>query len=432
MNAPVRATGPWQHTLDVEVPTEEIERRLERIALAVRQRASMPGFRRGKVPLDVVRQQFADAIEKQMLEDLLPEVTSQAIREANLDPVVPPLVQNLHFTPGQPLRYEAVVEVRPEVEVKGHKGLPLVRRVRRVDDAAIDAVIARLREESAIFEDLDRPAERGDVVLADSVRLDANGRRLTHTRARNLRLELGSPDMLPDLENGLLRAEAGQSRQITIEYPAGHPSPELAGKTMRYEVRVRKIQRKKLRELDDNLARDVFQLASFEDLRARVRANLEGDEQMRIRRELEAAVTDELIRENPLELPARLTEQMLDHVVREAGGGRPVPDNLRPEIEQRYRPGVERSLRREILLGAVARQENLSVGDEEVAAEIDRMAQADPRQAARVRARYQSSERRHALAESLLERKAMDWLISQGQVREEVLGDEPVLVPATR
>jgi trigger factor len=432
MNASVRATGPWQQTLDVEIPADEIESRLERIALAVRQRASMPGFRRGKVPLDVVRQQFADTIEKQMLEDLLPDVTSQAIREANLEPVVPPLVQNLRFTPGQPLRYEAVVDVRPQVEVKGHQGLPLVRRVRRVDETAVDTVIARLREESAIFEDLDRPAERGDVVLADSVRLDANGRRMPHTKARNLRLELGAPDMLPDLENGLLRSEAGQSRQIMIEYPAGHPSPELAGKSMKYEVRVRKIQRKKLRDLDDNLARDVFQLASFDELRARVRANLEGDEQIRIRRELEAAVTDELIRENPLELPARLTEQMLDHVVREAAGGRPVPDQLRPEIEQRYRPGVERSLRREILLGAVARQENLAVGDDEVGAEIDRMAQADPRQAARVRARYQSSDRRHALAESLLERKAMDWLIGQAQVREEVLADEPTLVPATR
>jgi trigger factor len=301
-----------------------------------------------------------------------------------------------------------------------------------VDETAVDTVIARLREESAIFEDLDRPAERGDVVLADSVRLDANGRRLNHTRARNLRLELGAPDMLPDLENGLLRAEAGQSRQVIISYPSEHPSPELAGKSMRYEIRVRKIQRKKLRDLDDNFARDVFQLGTLDDLRARVRANLEGDEQTRIRRELESAVTDELIRENPLELPARLTEQMLDHVVREAAGGREVPDQLRGEIEQRYRPGVERSLRREILLGAVARQENLTVNDDEVAAEIDRMAQADPRQAARVRARYQSAERRHALAESLLERKAMDWLIGQAQVREEVVRDEPALVSATR
>jgi trigger factor len=432
MNVSVRATGPWQHTLEVEVPVEQVEERLEQVAREVQRRAVLPGFRRGHVPLTVVRQQFADAVEQKLLEDLIPESASEAVQEAKLDPVVPPLVRNLKFTPGQPLRFEAVVEVRPTVEVKDYRGLTLLRRVRPVDEPAIDRVIARLREESAIFEDLDRPAERGDVVLADSVRLDANGRRLAHTRSRNLRLELGAPDMLPDLEIGLLASQAGQTRQVSIAYPAEHQTPELAGKTVRYEVRVRKIQHKKLRELDDNFAREVFQLGSYEELRARVRANLEGDEQVRVRRELESAVTDELIRRNPVELPERLTEWMLDRVLREAAGNREVPDSLRPELEQRYRPGVERSLKREILLAAVARQEQLKVGDEEVAAEIDRMAQADPRQAARVRARYQSAERREGLAESLLERKAMDWLIEAAQVTEEIVRDDSLLVPATR
>ena len=109
-----------------------------------------------------------------------------------------------------------------------------------------------------------------------------------------------------------------------------------------------------------------------------------------------------------------------------------MPEDLLPELNQRYRPGVERSLRREILLAAIAQQENLTVSDEEIAAEIDRMAQADPRQAARVRARYQTAERRAGLGEGLLERKAMDVLIEAARVSEEILRDEPALVPATR
>jgi trigger factor len=432
MNVSVRGTGPWQHTLEVEVPAEQVEAGLAGVARDVQRRAALPGFRRGKVPLDVVRQQFADTIEQQYLEGVISETTGQAVREANLDPVVPPVVRNLRFTPGQPLKFEAVVDVRPTAEARDYKGIPVVRRTRPVDESRVDRAIARLREESAIFEDLDRPAERGDVVLADSVRLDANGRRLAHTRSRNLRLELGAPDMLPDLENGLLRAEAGQTRVVPMTYPADHPSAELAGKTIRYEVRVRKVQRKKLRDLDDNLARDVFRLDSFADLRARVRANLEGEEAVRVRREIEAAITDELIRRNPVELPERLVEWMLERVIRESAGDRPLPEALRSELEQRYRPGVERSLRREVLLAAVARQENLAVGDQEIAAEIDRMAQADPRQAARVRARHQTAERREALGESLLERKAMDWLIGAAHVNEEIIRDEPGLVAATR
>jgi len=294
-------------------------------------------------------------------------------------------------------------------------------------------VLQRLREESAVFVDLARAAQRGDVVLADSVRLDANGRRLPSTRARNLRLDLGAPDLLPDLENGLLGAEAGQERTVEIAYPADYRVPELAGKRARYLVRVRKIQEKKLRDLDDNLAREVFQLQSLEELRSRVRLNLEGDERVRVQREVEGAITEELIRRNPFDLPERLVQWTLDRVLREAAGSdRPIHEPLKRELEQRYRPGVERSLKREVLLEAVARQEKLEASEEEVAAEIDRMAQADPRQAARVRVRYQSADRRRALQESLLERKALEWLMNVAEVQEEVVRESQLVIPATR
>jgi len=111
--------------------------------------------------------------------------------------------------------------------------------------------------------------------------------------------------------------------------------------------------------------------------------------------------------------------------------GRPVSEAVHQELEQRYREGVQRSLRREVLLAAVARQEKLEVGDDEVAQEIDRMAQADPRQAARVRARYQSPDRRQALRESLLERKALDWLINAANIRDES-AESRLIVPGVR
>jgi len=200
---------------------------------------------------------------------------------------------------------------------------------------------------------------------------------------------------------------------------------------VRYVVQVRKIQEKKLRDLDDNLARDVFQLQSLEELRSRVRLNLEGEERVRVQRESEGAITDELLRRNPFDLPGRLVEAMLQRVIAEATGGREVRDDLRAELTGRYRPGVERSLRRELLLDAVARQEKLEVHEDEVTAEIQRMADQDPRQAARVRARYQSPERRSALRESLLERKALDWLMNAADVQERP-AESPLVVPAVR
>lgn len=432
MQLTTKSTGPWQHTLDVEVPAEEVERRLDEAARQIQRRATLPGFRRGRVPLDLVRQHFADHVEAEFQDSFIPRLVNEAVDQARLNPVVPPLVRISAFTPKAPLKLEVVVDVKPEVEVKQYKGLRAARRVRSVDQARVDEVLNDLREQSAVFVDLDRPARRGDVVLLDSTRLDANGRRLPGTRSKGQRVLLGGSGLLPDLENGLLAASAGQERTIDVQYPPDYERAELAGKKARYVVAVRKIQEKKLRPLDDNFAREVFQLDSLEELRSRVRLNLEGEERVRVQRELETALGEELIKRNPIELPERLVQWMLGRVVQEATEGRTVQEGLRKELEARFRPNVERSLKREALLEAVARQEHLSVTEEEVSAEIQRMVEADPRQAARVRARYQSDERRRALRDSLLERKALDWLINAADIEEEVAGEAPLVVPAAR
>jgi trigger factor len=432
MNLSVRETGAWQRTLDIEVPAEEVERHLDEVARDIQRRASLPGFRKGRVPLDMVRQQFAHTVEQQFLESLVPRLTGEAVDEAKLAPVIPPLVRNLKYSPGQPLRFEAQVEVRPEVEASDYRKLPAVRRVRAIADADVDRVITDLREESAVFVDLERPAGRGDVVLLDSQRVDANGRRLSGTRLKSRRIQLGAPEMLPELENALLGAEPGQERTFEMTYPSDYQSPELAGQRVRYVVKIRKIQEKKLRELDDNLAREVFHLESLEELRSRVRANLENEEATRIRREVEGAVSDALVQRNTVELPERLVEWTLDRVIHEAAGHREVPEHLHKDLAERYRPGVVRSLQREVLLAAVARQEKLDASDDDVASEIDRMARAEPRQAARIRARYQSAEARQGLRESLLERKALDWLIDQAEVKVEEIQSSPLVVPAGR
>ena len=432
MNVSVRASGAWQHTLDIEVPADEVERRLEETARGIQRRASLPGFRKGKVPLTLVRQHYAEAVEQEFLEHFLPRATGEAVGEAKLDPVVPALVRNLRFSPGQPLRFEALVDVRPEVEVKDIRGFALTRRTHPVDDAAVAAMLARLQQESAVFVDLERPAERGDFVLLDSVRLDANGRRIASSRARGLRVHLGAPDQMPELEAGLAGATEGQERTVDVRHPDDYGNQDLAGRSVRYQVRVRKIQAQKLRELDDTFAKELFRLDSLEALRARVKQNLEEEDSTRVRREVEGAITDELIRRNPFDLPPRLIDYMLDRVIREATEGRAVDETLRQELENRYRPGVERSLKRDILLAAVAKQQGLTVSDDEVAREIDTMAQSDPRQAARVRAHYQAAERRNSLRESMLERRALDKIIAVADVHDEVVTPAPLVVPAMR
>ncbi|MEQ1832173.1 MAG: trigger factor [Candidatus Eisenbacteria bacterium] len=429
MTHTVRESGQWQHTLTIEVPTDEVESRLVEVSRRFQQQVSLPGFRKGKVPLERVRQDYAAEIEREFLERFIPEVTHRALQESKLAAVVPPSVQNLRFTPGQPLSFDAVVDIAPQVEVKEWKGYPLVRRIRPVQDAAIDAMLDQLRQESAVFADVERPAGPGDVLLLDSQRLDANGRRLAGTRSKGARIQLGAPELLPDLEKGLAGAEAGQERTIAVAYPADFRQEELAGQTVRYMVNIKKIQEKKLRPLDDTFAKDVFGLDSYATLRERVKGNLEGEDAQRVRREVEAQAIDELVSRHPMDLSPRLVNYMLEQVVHEQTGGREVSEDLHKQLEEHYRPGVERSLKREILLIALAKQEKLDVTAEEVGAQIMRLAESDPKNAARVRQHYASADRRRALAESMLEKKALDLIIEAAKTKDEVL-DPSVALPA--
>jgi trigger factor len=423
MTHTVRESGQWQHTLTVEVPADEVESRLLAVARRFQQAVSIPGFRKGKVPLERVRQEYAAEIERDFLERFIPEAAQAAIRDAELHAVVPASVQNLRFTPGKPLSFEAVVDVAPQVQVKDWKGFALTRRVRPVTEAAVDATLAQLREESAVFADVRRPAGPGDIVLLDTQRLDANGRRLTGTRSKGTRIQLGAPELLPDLESGLTGAEAGQERTLNVRYPDDYRQQELAGQQVRYVVQVRAVQEKKLRELDDTFARELFGLDTLALLRERVRRNLEAEDAQRGRRELEAQAIDELVRRHSVDLSPRLVSYMLEQVVHEQVGEREISEDLHKQLEEHYRPGVERSLRREILLIALAKQESIEVTAEEVSEQIQRLVDSDPKNAARVRQHYSSAERRKALAESIVERKALDLVIGASQIRDEAVAE---------
>src|SRR5262245_1228390 len=184
MNLNVRSTGSWQHALDIEVPAEEVEARLDEVARQVQRRASLPGFRPGRVPLELVRHHFADSVEREFVDSFVPRIAGEAVDRARLSPAIPPMVHNLRFAPGQPLRFEVAVDVRPEIEARDYKRLPASRRPHAVEEAAVARALESLREESAVFVDLDRPAQRGDVVLLDSVRLDAAGHRLASSRLK--------------------------------------------------------------------------------------------------------------------------------------------------------------------------------------------------------------------------------------------------------
>jgi trigger factor len=429
VNVQVLEESVTRRVLDIEVSPEEIGEELERVVADYSRRISLPGFRQGKVPRSMLEARFGTSFEQETLERSIERACRQAFTDRNIAPLMPAEVEDLKFAPGGPLTFKAVVEIRPEVEAKDYKGIAVTRRTPEIEEADVERELETLFQSTVEWQDVERPAKDGEQVVVDHVRLDAKGQVLKGSRRRDVPIELGAEGLLPAFQTGLQGAQAGESRTIHVDYPADFANEELAGKTVLFHVKVRKIREKKARERDDNWAREALGVESLDELKARIRLNLEGEARLGARREAEEAILDQVVDRNPIPIPERwaehrVAEQMADL---ERRAGQPVPEGEADALKARIRTSLERQVRREFLLDAIARQETIAVTDPEIGEEMSRLLQAGGRIAQEFRA-LPAEQRRERVKDVLERRKVFDFLLEQAQVTEEKASNPSKLV----
>ncbi|MEP7027325.1 MAG: trigger factor [Candidatus Eisenbacteria bacterium] len=429
MNVQVKEESATRRVFEIEIPPAEIEQELERVVADTARRAALPGFRKGKVPRSMLEQRFGASFEQETLERSIERACRQAFAEGNYAPLLPAEIEDLKYSAAGPLTFKATIEVRPEVTAADYKGAPVTRRTREVTEADVEREIASLEEASTQWLDVERPAQDGDLLVVDHVRLDARGQSLKSSRRRDVEILLGSEGLLPAFQEGLLGASVGESRTLKVSYPADFANAELAGKDVQFHVKVRKIREKKVRQRDDNWAKETFGVDSLEDLVARIRLNLEGEAKLASRREAEDALVEAIVDKNTVPVPERWlerkTEEELDELVRRAG--QPVPEGELDQLKGRVRASLERQVQREFLLEAIARQENLAVTDPEVGEELGKLLAAGGRVAQEFRA-LSPEQRRSRVKDVLERRKVFDFLLEHAQVTEEKASNESTLV----
>jgi trigger factor len=423
-------TTPTRRVLEIEVPAEEIAQELERVVADTARRAALPGFRKGKVPRSMLEQRFGASFEQETLARALEHACRNALAEKIVVPLMPAEIDDLKYEHGGPLKFRASVEVRPAVEAKDYKGVPVVRKTRETTDEDVERELKALEESSTQWIDVDRPAHDGDVLVVDHVRLDAKGQSLKSSRRRDVEILLGSEGLLPAFQEGLLGAQAGESRTLKVSYPEDFANTDLAGKDVQFHVKVRKIREKKAVTRDDNWAKETFGLETLQDLEGRIRLNLEGEARLASRREVEDALVEAIVDRNDVPVPERWIERRtaeeLDEMVRRAGG-QPVPEAELEGLKGRVRAALERQVKREFLLDSIAQQEKLEVTDPEVGEELGKLLSAGGRVAQEFRA-LSPEQRRSRVKDVLERRKVFDFLLEHAQVTEEKASNESTLV----
>lgn len=409
-----------RRTLEVEIPAATVEARLQAAYANYSKTLNLPGFRKGKIPLSVVKSRFGKAIEGEVLNDLIPEFYDQAWRTSGIEPISQPVIDDVAYASGEPLRFKASLEVKPEIEVQNYVGLRATRPVYPVRDSDVERQVRILRERSAEDQSVERPAQLGDLLVVDLQELDASGVPILGRKAEDRTLFIGGERPFShDFDNQMIGISKGEERRVRFTYNRDLPDHDLAGKEASFSVTLKDIRERTLPALDDEFAKDhgAETLKTLED---RIREGLKAQADYVARRRLEEGILSALIQANPIEPPEAMVENALNAIVEDyrkehEGHDHPIDED---HVREQSRDLAAYQIRTHLLLEAVAQKEGIAVTDEEVDGRIRRMAEANQQSFEAVKRLLQRNKQLERIRRDLVAEKTLQFLIDRAQIDE--------------
>ena len=409
--------------LELEIPAADVQKAMEKVAREFARVARIPGFRPGKAPVPLIRRRFASDIKGEVLQSLLPEEIDKALKGKNLLPITQPQVDKVDFEENGPLKFRAVFEVLPEVELGAYKDLEIEVEAARVTDEDVEKAIAQARERSAAFEDVTgRALADGDFAQINLAGTPADGGQ--PVTADGILVNLGAPDTLAVFTENLRGAQVGERKTFDMQYPADYPDPKLAGKGFSYAAEVTAIKEKKLPELDDEFAKKVSDSRTMDELRGKVRQGLEAESEMH----QTAAVRDQILRKltgaHDFPVPEALVQHQIDarleRAVRSLAAQGVDPRGVNVDwagLREKQRERAVEDVKAELLLDRIATAEKIEVSEEDSDKKIERMAEQSGESAAAVRASLTKQGALDRMKSKLRSDKTLDWLRSNAKVK---------------
>lgn len=432
MKTELTDVSPTRKEIRIEIEPAVVRSTYDRISDEYGKAAKVPGFRPGHAPRSVIRTRYKNEIRTEVLRELLPEAVNNAIGEHSLAAIGEPNVEldnteALEHLGDGPLTVKVGVEVLPEIKLENYKGLEAQRSVRPVTDEDINQTIENLRNASAALV----PVEDRGAELGDTVTINARGNFVEEPEEEEIKVDdvevvLGGPGVQQEFTDNLLGVKPDDKKTFEVEYPADFTSPGLAGKKLKYEADVTAVRRKELPEADDEWVKSLgYDSDTLATLRAKIRHDLELHAKHESDNKLQAALVRKLVAAHEFEAPQSFVEQQLNQrlqtVVRDMmnRGFDPRNENINWDgAREELKAQAEEDVRATMLLDQIAEAENITVSDEEVEAEIERIATASQQSVEQVRAALTKSGGERSIAHRLRNRKALDLLIENANITD--------------
>jgi trigger factor len=419
MQFTVKTTQGLERRIEVLIPHTRVAGEVDRRLRDLTRTANVRGFRKGKVPLPVIKQQFGGQVQGDTIDALVRQGYSEAVSKENLRPATGPRIEPIQLRFGDDLKFAALIEVLPEVVVKPVDGISIDRPVAQITEADIDAMLESMRRQRLTYRPVDREARNGDRVVVDFLgRLD--GTPFQGGEGKGMPFVLGSGRAIADFEAALVGMKAGETKTAPVTFPANYGAAELAGKSAEFDLTVQAVEEEVLPEIDEAFVQSFgINEGGLARLREEVRRSMEREAGEAVRNRLRSQVFEALQRENPLEVPRTLVQEQAQQMVYDFAQrtGRQNASELPPMAS--FETAARARVLLGLLVGEIVRREDLKVDREKVYDRLDELAASYP-DPERVRQAYlQNPDALRQVETAVMEDQVVDWVVANAQVRDQ-------------
>jgi len=410
-----------RHALEISIPVHEVESETDRVVADVLKRAKLPGFRPGKVPVSLVRKQFASDIRKRVTDALIPKYLKKQFEAENLNVVGTPDIKDVHYHPGEPLTFKAEFEVVSPIELQEYKEVEVPYHDPEVTDEDVAKRLDEIREQKAQYVNIDpRPLENGDhaVVALESLA----GVEGEPVKQEEMVLEIGGADTFEAFTENLRGVTPGEEKEFEVTYPAEFAAKRLAGRTVRFHATLKGLRKKELPELNDEFAQDLGDYRSVDELRESVRKSTFAQRQYEAQQEAKNQIVDKLVDAHDFPVPEVFVERQIRNRVEQslramaAEGVDPKSIKLDWEkVKETQRDKAVREVKASLLLSRIAEREAIAATRDEVDKEVERLARQQREPVAALQMKFEKDGTMGRIASHIQTEKTLNFLFEHAR-----------------
>jgi len=430
MQVSVETTNGLERKITVAIDEEKISSVVDGRLQDMTKTVKVKGFRAGKVPLKIVKQQYEQQVRQEVMGDVLQSTLYEAIGQEKLNPAGQPRIDSMNSEPGKGMEYTALFEVYPEIKLGDLSKETVEKSVAELSDKDVEEMLETVRGQHKEWVSVDRAAKEGDQLNINFKGM-IDGEVFAGGEGNDMAIELGSGRMIKGFEEGLIGAKAGEDVTLNVTFPDDYHAKELAGKPAQFDTHVNKVEEAKLPELDDEFAKKLgIKDASIENMHKEIKTSMQQELDTRLNTKVKSSVMDALINANEFDVPKALIEsesealkkQMMDNLAQQG-----MQDQGLAMESSMFADQAERRVKLGLIMSEIVKSEKIEADEERVKKKIEEIA-APYEQPQQVIDWYSSDNQRLAEIKALVtEEQVVDWAMEKAKVVDKTMTFKEVM-----